>query len=74
MMTLRWVAPALLALGLGASPASAAGLVIEHATVLPMTGAAPMPGASVVIEDGRITAILPPGSTGQHRAARPHAH
>jgi hypothetical protein len=48
--------------------------VIEHATVLPMTGAAPMPGASVVIEDGRITAILPPGSTGQHRAARPHAH
>ena len=58
---MKWIAPALLALGL-ATQAQAAGLVIEHATVLPMTGAAPMPGASVVIENGGITAILPPGT------------
>lgn len=52
----------MLALCLKAPVAVAAGLVIEHATVLPMTGAAPMPGASVVIEDGRIAAILPSGT------------
>ena len=61
MIDLRWPA-LLLALGLIASPAIAAGLVIEHATVLPMTGAAPMADASVVIEDGKIVAILPSGT------------
>lgn len=58
---MKWIAPVLLALGLTAQ-AQAAGLVIEHATVLPMTGAAPMQGASVVIEDGKITAVLPSGT------------
>ena len=61
MIDLRWPA-LLLALGLIASPAIAAGLVIEHATVLPMTGAAPMADTSVVIEDGKIVAILPSGT------------
>lgn len=58
---LVWLAM-MLALCLKAPVAVAAGLVIEHATVLPMTGAAPLPGASVVIKDGRIAAILPSGS------------
>ena len=52
----------MLALCLKAPVAVAAGLVIQHATVLPMTGAAPVRGASVVIEDGKIAAILPSGS------------
>lgn len=58
----------MLALCLNAPVAVAAGLVIEHATVLPMTGAAPLPGASVVIEGGKIAAILAPGDP------RPRGH
>jgi len=43
-----------------AAPARAAappGLIIENVTVLPMTGTAPISGASVVITGGRIAAI-----------------
>jgi imidazolonepropionase-like amidohydrolase len=53
----------MLVLCVPAPAATAAGLVIEHATVLPMTGAASVPDASVVIADGRIAAVLPSGST-----------
>lgn len=52
----------MLALCLKAPVAVAADLLIEHATVLPMTGAAPIPNASVVVESGKIAAILPSGS------------
>ncbi len=63
MTNFRLVWPVvMLALCLKAPVAVAAGLLIEHATVLPMTGAAPIPNASVVIESGRIAAILPSGS------------
>ncbi|MES2473162.1 MAG: amidohydrolase family protein [Pseudomonadota bacterium] len=60
MLNLRsWAV--MLALGLQAPAAAAAGLVIDHATVLPMTGAAPLADTSVVIQDGQITALLRPG-------------
>lgn len=60
------------ACGIGlAAPAHAAtprGLTIENITVLPMTGAAPIPGASVTVTNGRIEAI----HTG--RSMRPRGH
>ena len=46
------------ALCLAAPARAAGGLLIENVTVLPMTGAAPISGASVVITGGRIAAIL----------------
>ena len=60
MLNLRLCA--VLALCLQALPAAAASLVIDHATVLPMTGAPPLADTSVVIQDGRITALLRPGA------------
>jgi len=45
-----------------AAGAPPSGLVIEHATVLPMTGAAPLMDASVVIRNGKIAAILAAGA------------
>ena len=54
-----------------AAPARAAtppGLIIENVTVLPMTGAAPIPNASVTVTNGRIAAIHPGPAT------RPRGH
>ena len=42
-----------------AAPVSAATLLLTHATVIDGTGAPPMPDTTLVIEDGRIRAILP---------------
>ena len=69
MINLRWPA-LLLAFCLNTGAATAADLVIEHATVLPMTGAAPMADTSVVIEDGKIAAILPSGTAAPRGHAR----
>lgn len=44
--------------GLAAQPTD---LIIDHATVLTMTGTAPLTDASVVVQDGRIAAVLHPG-------------
>lgn len=42
-----------------AAPASAATLLLTHATVIDGTGVPPMPDTTLVIEDGRIRAIRP---------------
>ncbi|MEO5580258.1 MAG: amidohydrolase, partial [Gemmatimonadaceae bacterium] len=47
-----------------------ASIIIRNVTVIPMTSAAPLPGQSVIIRNGRITVIgasaqvrVPPGAT-----------
>lgn len=51
----------------GAAPASAQSLTLENVTVIDGTGAAPQPGQTVVVADGRIVSIraasLPPSSS-----------
>lgn len=49
--------PRTLALVLAAAPASAQSLALTGATVYDGTGAAPLAGATVVVEDGRITCV-----------------
>ncbi|HEX2761323.1 MAG TPA: amidohydrolase family protein [Rhizomicrobium sp.] len=56
------------ALAFPARAATPPGLIIENVTLLPMTGAAPIPSATVTVTGGRIAAI----HTG--RIARPRTH
>jgi imidazolonepropionase-like amidohydrolase len=44
-------------------------LVFNHVTVLDMTGAAPRPNATVVVRDGRITAVGPSGKVAVPKGA-----
>src|SRR5436190_21357577 len=53
----------LLSISARASPPP--GLILDHANDLPMTGAAPIMDATVVIRDGKIAAILARGA--RHR-------
>lgn len=56
------------ALTIPALAATPPGLVIENVTILPMTGGAPIPGASVIVTAGRIAAI----ATGRTPIPRSH--
>jgi imidazolonepropionase-like amidohydrolase len=46
----------------GRAPQSATPLILSHATLIDMTGAAPRPGMSVLIRDGKIAAVYRDGS------------